>query len=335
MIPFGILGSATPRGNPSPGSAPTWDAATKSGAAVLTNSDYTLARASSSGNYANVRSLLKITGKLYFSVATVWGSSDGRNGGVGIADSTWVSSSNLTYIGEGNSVGLWGPGDGANNWRVYRNGSTLHNGSTPIGNIEVAVDASTRNVWIRSSGGSWIGGGNPATGTTPTASIPGTGDLYAAASSYATTGWATRTFTLQSTLSAITGVVPSGFKPGFNSAFAYTDSAAAGSITVGTTFTDYLSVPITTLSGNILIRFDGTGYGNSSLGAAKVLVDGVDIGTTPIVNFGADWGFVTCVQVVATVSAGSHTIKVQLKSSSGTKTLGLSGFFCSLSVQEF
>jgi len=115
--------------------------------------------------------------------------------------------------------------------------------------------------------------------------------------------------------------------------FAYTDSGTAGSITVGTTFTDYLS--ITTSSDNILIRFDGTGYGNSSLGAAKVLVDGVDIGTTQIVNFGANWGFVTCVQVVATVSAGSHTIKVQLKSSSGTKTLGLSEFFCSLSVQEF
>lgn len=127
----------------------------------------------------------------------------------------------------------------------------------------------------------------------------------------------------------------SGSGGGGGSNFAHSDSGTAGSITVGTTFTDYLSVPITTSSGNILIRFDGTGYGDSSLGAAKVLVDGVAIGTTQIVNFGGDWGFVTCVQVVAAVSAGSHTIKVQLKSSSGTKTLGLSGFFCNLSVQEF
>jgi hypothetical protein len=99
------------------------------------------------------------------------------------------------------------------------NGSTFVN-NTNIGsagalgnpdNIEVAVRVSTRRLWIRQNGGSWVGGGDPAADTTPTATLTGTGAIFPAAWVASSGATAARYVEINPTAGTTTGTVPSGF----------------------------------------------------------------------------------------------------------------------------
>ena len=163
----------------------TWSPASLSPPSVLDLSDARVrADAAISGDYANARSVKAISGKCYFSVYVTC-SASGANVGAGVGDATWVSSNAAHYAGGSSgsgslTVGLWGV-----NRSVYFNGSVIATAAggftSNAGYVQVAVDTATRKVWLRVGGAAWVGGGDPATGTLPTATLSGSGALYVVA----------------------------------------------------------------------------------------------------------------------------------------------------------
>ena len=191
--------------------ATTFDPAAKSSPAVLANGNTRVSN-NASGTYANSRTVHPISGKRYFGFFLNYSGSAGRNTAVGVADATWAyGTASSDWIGTGNSGSAWGPGDGGTPAAIYRNGSIIASAGIIVSNLEFAVDAATRSVWMRSNGGAWIGGGDPAAGTSPTFTVPGSGALYAVATSFNTTGVVGRYIDLRAHPSNITGTAPSGF----------------------------------------------------------------------------------------------------------------------------
>src|SRR5690606_25453812 len=78
---------------------------------------------------------------------------------------------------------------------------------------QIAVRVASRRYWMRINGGAWIGGGDPASDTTPTGILPGTGAIYIAAS-IDSRGTPDGTVQLPATPADVTGVVPPGFIAG-------------------------------------------------------------------------------------------------------------------------
>ena len=117
--------------------------------------------------------------------------------------------------------------------------------------------------------------------------------------------------------------------------FASHSSAAAGPYNTTTSYADYLTASITVTTGSyLLIQVAMCGYGPASLFMIDIHVDGVSVATAQVTVNGSGWGFVLPAQVVAAVSAGVHTVKVRVKSSSGSHTLGVS-YHSRLTVKEF
>jgi len=182
----------------------SWNPAHKSPRAVLFTADRQLGNGTAAGSYANVRTLLPLRGLCYVS-STLPNVLGGDVLGFGIIDETESLIVSDHYVGGGmGSVALWAP-----NGTVYYGGSVLGNaGGT--GDAQIAVRVATRRVWVRRNGGGWVGGGNPAADTSPTAILPGSGRLYAAASMDAAVPTATR-MTLGHIAAATSGAVPTGF----------------------------------------------------------------------------------------------------------------------------
>lgn len=162
--------------------------------------------ASSSGTYANCKSLARVVGNVYFSASASRNGS--ANWGVGICDVT-LGSTNANWAGSGNSAAIWQEG------RVYQSGSATHNMTAlPVSaQVQIAVVSSNRRYWIRVNGGAWVGGGNPETNTLPTGTLPGSGDIFICAS-IDSTGSPTGTIQLPSSAANVTGTVPVGFSTG-------------------------------------------------------------------------------------------------------------------------
>lgn len=183
----------------------TWDAANKTSIASLTNGDLRLTN-SASGAYANARTTVAVTRKTYLSFGIpVWGGGTGGLTGIGVCDDTSPVSNILWSAGDVGSGAAWGP-----NYVVW-----VNNVNTGIPSIigvaaEMAIDPTTRKVWIRNSGGSYFGGGDPATGSSPTFVVPGTGSIYVCASVYMSDG----ILDLRSSPGDITGAAPSGYAVG-------------------------------------------------------------------------------------------------------------------------
>ena len=188
-----------------------WDSTNKSEWAVLAADDTELRNIlGPSDNYANARSVRPLAGKCYFSarVRTPYG---GATVGLGVADGAWSPASSANWIGNAASnvaVAAW-----FMNGNVYTNGSIIGNlGSSSDAQIQIAVDVSTRKVWVRRDGGAWLGGGDPAAGTSPTLTLPGSGDIYVAATLSANSSPNTNFYAkLARNASEVTGTVPSGF----------------------------------------------------------------------------------------------------------------------------
>lgn len=188
-----------------PAALTAWDASRLSPLGALSESAYVLG-AGGSGQYANCRSLSLITGLVYTSAWATRGT--GTNWGVGLMDAT-VAAGNGAWVGAGQSAGIWQEG------RVYQGGAVLHYvGSFSVASdVQIAVRAASRRYWMRVNDGAWIGGGNPATDTTPTGTLPGTGAIYIAGSIDSRSG-TSGTIRLPTTSAGITGAVPAGFSSG-------------------------------------------------------------------------------------------------------------------------
>lgn len=187
----------------------TWDPAHLSSATSLTNSNLTLNPVGASGTYACSRSTRALQGLAYVSANCSTNSSGSMFSGFGIADATAGFNSTNMYTGFTSlSVG-GGPTDG----NVYNNNASIGvlTGIANPGDVQIAVDVPNRKVWIRRSGGSWLGGGDPAAGTSPTLTLGGSGALYVVGSCYRPSFNASRYIILHGDAASTTGTPPSGF----------------------------------------------------------------------------------------------------------------------------
>lgn len=176
-----------------------WDPASTINGGTLDTANRVYTGDSGSG-YSHVRGILEITGLRYFSAVTT-----GVAGqqGVGIARDGASPLTSADYVGDvGSAVAGWGASDG-----VYHNGSRIFAVSSSA--WEFAVRASSGRVWVRASGGAWLGGGDPAADTSPTCTLTGSGALRACA----TCALDTSTARLHSAAET-TGTPPSGFTVG-------------------------------------------------------------------------------------------------------------------------
>ena len=192
-----------------------WSTTQKTSTATLTLSNTKFHTDATSGStYANVRADTGITDKRYFSLVARCNAS-GSVLSAGVTSTALDMTDGNVWIGDSSSVGYWGPSDG-----IYTGGARTIVSNYPLGGgvdqpIEIAVDGTTREVWIRPNGGAWLGGGDPVTGTTPTTTLGGTGAIYPAATIIVTAGNdSNKCVHIVANPALITGTVPSGFTSG-------------------------------------------------------------------------------------------------------------------------
>ena len=189
--------------------AATWNPAFKSTPAVLSSGNLRLAaNPASSGDYANSRSTRAIQGLCYLSFSAQ-SDAGGLTYAIGVADSTYGANTTPASPGDSSlSVGLWGQ-----TAEVWFNGANL-GAPGPLFDAgtegQIAIRAATRRVWVRLAGGAWFGGGDPAADTSPTATLAGTGAIYAVGCVYRP-GASSRYVQLAGDAASTTGAVPSCF----------------------------------------------------------------------------------------------------------------------------
>lgn len=167
----------------------------------------------SSGLYSSARLDTAYSGKCYHSFSVTYGAT-GSILGVGAVNGTQSLTSDAYWMGANNASGAaWGPTDSS-----YANGTSVGPGFNESGSIpftvdyDIAVDTATRRVWIRKSGGSWIGGGNPAAGTTPTFTAPSATSGLFFAGTFTAFGDHGLTYAITALLGAdAVGAPPSGY----------------------------------------------------------------------------------------------------------------------------
>lgn len=187
-------------------SSAVWDQTSAVNCTFTTTKKYA---ATSFGSYGNAVTDTSISGKTYFEV-TLGNSASTVNNAVGISDLTSLTTSR--YVGDStSSVGIW-PG-GSNG--VFYNTSKIFTPGLSLGSVRVGVAVDGRKVWIRANGGAWYGGGDPALGTSPTATLSGTSALRVMGTSRNPNTASGDYITLCSAPSEITGTPPSGFSNGF------------------------------------------------------------------------------------------------------------------------
>lgn len=192
----------------------TWDPANKGTLIVLSGANRGMtSTAPVTGTWNMVRALLpKTAGKWYAECTDNTGSGYGYSGGFGLS----TSASNLAAELGSDAAG-WGyygkRGDTAHPLMEHSgaitNYNTLPNGIA--GTVyRLAYDADAGKVWI-GSGTNWAGGGDPATGTTPTFTVtPGTSLMLAAGAQNSS-----MSYLLNAGQVAFSNTVPTGFNPGW------------------------------------------------------------------------------------------------------------------------
>jgi len=203
----------------------TWSPLSKyqSESSVLSSGNTTLtANTAATGNYANAVSSREVLHLGYYSGYVETNSGD--NAGIGTMQ---VSRTNPAAEAPGNSsffvgntgasLGLW-----VNSGAVYRFGaSTISGTSTLTAAVEIAVrrvllsgTTFQYRVWLRRSGGSWIGGGDPAADTSPThaVSVATSTNYYCIGASLTRAGANSSRFALiHGDAASTTGTPPAGF----------------------------------------------------------------------------------------------------------------------------
>jgi hypothetical protein len=160
------------------GSYSGWDPADNSASwMTLSNGNFDV-EAAVNGVNAAIRSMAsKTVGDFYVEFLIVSGiQTDGQYGSVGILASP---DSTGSYVGSyANSAG-WFSDEGGTSVNIYKGSSPTNFPSTATFNeghhVGLAVKMRTSgvtDVWFRGPSGAWVGGGNPATGATPTITLP-------------------------------------------------------------------------------------------------------------------------------------------------------------------
>lgn len=191
------------------GTFSTWNSLDKDSNIFLSNADMTADRVPGPAGTAIVRSTNQLIGKVYFEILYFLPVIGGtRQTAAGVCGAS-IPTSGSVYM-YSNGLECW-PREGSC-WTNGASVGTMSGGTAGTQRIRVAVDASTRKVWMTTSGNSsWLLGGDPASGTTPTATLTGTDNLYAFAEPY-NPGDAV---TLISQAANMLDGAPSGFTAGF------------------------------------------------------------------------------------------------------------------------
>ena len=209
----------------------TWSPLSKylslpSGLSVLSNGNTELsANTSATGTYANAVSSREIQNLGYYSGVVETNSGDTVGFGPGAVLRSITSADfpqdNFEYVGLASfSAGLW-----ANSGSVYRQGQSTLTGTGGLSfGVEVAIrlvpnfggspTQTQMRAWIRRSGGSWYGGGDPVADTTPTHTATiSVNTNYIALLGTVTRSGATsaRKVTLHGDAASTTGTPPTGF----------------------------------------------------------------------------------------------------------------------------
>lgn len=189
-----------------------WGAGRVSAPAVLSVDDRRLtADSSGTGNFANAMSNLALSGNCYFSVEAGY-SGAGESVGVGVARESGVLFVEGLYYGQlATGTATYVPEN-----TVYANAAVVGNDTDAAASpqiLEFAVRSASGTVWIRRAGGAWIGGGDPASDTTPTATLTGSGDICVVATIYRPSASSYRYVEIHR-VADITGTPPSGFAAG-------------------------------------------------------------------------------------------------------------------------
>ncbi len=141
----------------------TWSPTDKNAALVLSNGNLTATTAA--GSYSPGRATnSQSTGKHYFECSLL----TNANGFVGIANATYALTSG-NYVGKDvNSWALQSRGVAAD-WSTVHNNAGSDTGITTLSTdiFNCALDSDAGKLWFGING-TWIGGGDPAAGTSPT-----------------------------------------------------------------------------------------------------------------------------------------------------------------------
>lgn len=210
-------------GPPPPPAWATWDPDRANALCILSNGNTRLARTTSGSGWAVAISTAALTGKVYFEIEfdiTDGGAAD--IGGAALA--MGAGTTGTTFVGSTQA------GTGAYprqfDWLNYWDSSVSpynvinHNQERdPLYRFGIAVDADTRDVWIQyitgtGAGTGWLGGGDPAAGTTPTRTLSGADPIYAAAGMSASSVSGTPYADLVADPAAFLMSAPAGFTAG-------------------------------------------------------------------------------------------------------------------------
>lgn len=179
------------------GSLVVWDIADFSPAGGWTFSGSGLVATESTSSNAFARTTPgKSSGKWYWEMEP-FTSTSGMNCFVGVMD----ASSAVTSVTSGP---YWLRSNGASSGFTSGVG-----GFTDNDNIGFALDVDSGKLWVRKNGGAWAGGGDPAAGTTPSATPP-TGVTWKA-SVAADNDADSHVFTLKPTAGTAAYAAPAGF----------------------------------------------------------------------------------------------------------------------------
>lgn len=181
MIP-GIVASYISAAPPSTQSV--FDPAAKSASVTLSNGNRSVAPGIDDDGFA-VCADPKTSGKFYLEM--VMDSIGSTNQAVGAGIIFGVISDFMNYIGgQASGYGSWVIGSGGSTRCTFNNGIQSNAmSSTPIASsdrVRIAIDIDAGNLWLSYwTGTTWIGGGDPASGTSPTYTFtPGLSARFAA-----------------------------------------------------------------------------------------------------------------------------------------------------------
>lgn len=188
-------------GGGSSGTAIKWNAADKGAAVILSAGDLTASSTTASWQSVRTVSGAMASGKWYDEVVLV--SVGGYSCIFGVCTAGYSMG---TYVGA--SVGGWAvQGIGSTGRaRVFRQGGFTDYmiGASSGGRVKAAVDLDAGKGWFGIVGGSWLDGGDPAVGTSPTFTFTAGTTLYFGGSVYDGSGTITR-------VSSYLDAMPSGF----------------------------------------------------------------------------------------------------------------------------
>lgn len=179
MIP-GIVAGQMRADAPPPSVQTQWSATNKAADVVITGSGYDVhSTASTASGGTVVSDTGKTTGKYYAELSNV------QSGSIqALAVGLYRGFSGLgTYLGGNTSGwGAWIEGSSGNTRSTYHNGVSANTQTISLAlnqRCRVAIDIDAGKIWVAHFGSStWLGGGDPTLGTSPTYSFTPDGAMY-------------------------------------------------------------------------------------------------------------------------------------------------------------